>query len=147
MEETTYSLREIAQFTGLTERTLRNYLEQGLLLGEKQNGAWRFSAGQLEALLQNPAVRPSIQAKNNSYVFDFLLDENKCVDAMCTILDLRADKDEADAISRFFCERVNALSEDGRIHFCFSFQKQHARVILTGSSAVCAQLVQDFYSR
>lgn len=75
MEEKTYSLHDMAEFTGLTERTLRNYLNQGLLRGEKRDGAWRFTAQQLAELLRNPTVRPSIQAKAASYVYDFLLDE------------------------------------------------------------------------
>lgn len=147
MEEKTYSLREMAQFTGLTERTLRNYLEQGLFCGEKQNGAWRFTAQQLEALLENPAVRPSIQAKSAAYVYDFLRNEKKDEDAICAIVDLCATEEEANAISRFFCDSVNALAENETAHFRFSFQSGHARVILTGPARVCTRMLQQFYSR
>lgn len=147
MEEKYYSLQDIAQFTGLTERTLRNYLDQGFLEGEKQNGAWRFTPQQLDRLLRHPSVRPSIQAKSNSCVYDFLLDEKKPSDAMCTVLDLRAAKDEADAISRFFCDSVNALPEDGGVHFSFSYQNERVRVILTGAALPCAEILQKFYSR
>lgn len=60
MEEKTYSLHDLAEFTGLTERTLRNYLNQGLLHGEKPDGAWRFTALQFSELLENPSIRPSL---------------------------------------------------------------------------------------
>jgi len=36
--EKTYSLSEIAMMSGFTERTLRSYLKQGLLNGEKTDG-------------------------------------------------------------------------------------------------------------
>lgn len=146
MEEKTYSLREMAQFTGLTERTLRNYLEQGLFCGEKQNGAWRFTAQQLEALLENPAVRPSIQAKSAAYVYDFLRNEKKDEDAICAIVDLCATEEEANAVSRFFCHNVGAAAEDGGTHFRFSFANGHVRVVLTGPGRQVAALLQQFYT-
>ena len=33
-----YNLNDLAMMTGFTTRTLRNYLNQGLLEGEKENG-------------------------------------------------------------------------------------------------------------
>lgn len=38
-----YTLKQLALITGLTERTLRNYLRSELLTGEKRDGKWYFS--------------------------------------------------------------------------------------------------------
>lgn len=147
MEEKTYTLHELAEFTGLSERTLRNYLNQGLLQGEKQDGAWRFGAQQLSALLQSPAVRPSIQAKATGAVHDFLSDEKKPSNQMCAIVDLRVPADEADAISAFFCDLIHAMPADKQVRFHFSCSGDHARVTLTGPDRQVLALLQQFYSR
>lgn len=147
MEEKMYSLHDLAEFTGLTERTLRNYLTQGLLHGEKHDGAWRFTAQQLSALLNHPAVRPGIQAKATSAVHDFLRDEKKPSNRMCTVLDLYASPVDADAIAAFFCDRIHALSADKQIRFSFSRDGEHVRVILTGPDRLVSALLQQFYSR
>ncbi len=38
-----FTLGHIRQFTGLSDRTLRNYLAHNVLKGEKINGIWHFS--------------------------------------------------------------------------------------------------------
>ena len=39
-----YTINDIAMMTGLTTRTIRNYIKLGILNGEKEDGVWRFSA-------------------------------------------------------------------------------------------------------
>ena len=68
-----YTINEISIMTGLTTRTIRNYLKSGLINGEKINGIWMFSHEDFSDMLVNPAIKPSIQAKNNAVVYDFLL--------------------------------------------------------------------------
>ena len=58
-----YTLGHLSQITGLTDRTLRTYLKNGILEGEKISGIWHFTEAQLDAFLRHPTVRPSIQAK------------------------------------------------------------------------------------
>lgn len=38
-----YTLNEVAMMTGLTTRTLRNYLKMNVLKGEKLDGIWNFT--------------------------------------------------------------------------------------------------------
>lgn len=67
-----YTLNNIATMTGLTTRTLRNYIQMGLLTGEKVDGAWRFSEEQLYAFMGHPTVRQGMHAKQNAIVTNFL---------------------------------------------------------------------------
>ena len=60
-----YTIEDMAVFTGLTDRTLRNYLNEGRLTGEKVDGAWRFSPedlGRLRALLAEEGGCPGTAA-------------------------------------------------------------------------------------
>ena len=57
-----YTINHIALITGLTSRTIRNHMKQGLLEGEMINGVWHFTAEQVCAFMSHPAVAPSIRA-------------------------------------------------------------------------------------
>ena len=86
--ENYYLIRHVVLFTGLSDRTIRNYISAGLLQGEKINGLWHFTPEQVQRFICHPAVRPSILAKQNSAIYDFLLDNKKSTCESCLILDL-----------------------------------------------------------
>lgn len=52
--ERKYTLNDLALMTGLTTRTLRNYLVQGFLRGEKTNGVWQFADADLDRFFSDP---------------------------------------------------------------------------------------------
>lgn len=111
-----YLINHLVLISGLTDRTIRNYISSGILQGEKINGLWHFTPEQVEAFLQHPAMRPSILAKHNSSVYDFLLNPNKTEFEFCMILDIsgRNQQDVAEffviastmRISRIFVFRL-----------------------------------------
>ena len=53
-----YTINDIATMTGLTTRTVRNYIKLGLLDGEKMDGIWQFSIEAVSAFMadKNPKV-------------------------------------------------------------------------------------------
>ena len=97
-----YTLNELATMTGLTTRTLRTYLKTGLLLGEKTDGVWRFTAEVCERFFSHPSVKPALQAKRNALVFDFLGNRFKRENELCVVLDLLPQEGEAEEVSAFF---------------------------------------------
>ena len=137
-----YTLGHLTQFTGLTDRTLRSYLSRGILEGEKINGVWHFTEAQLDAFLRNPAVRPSILAKNNAIVYDFMLDTKKPDDLACIILDLPgADRE---ALTDYFCDAICA-GEFHDLRFAFDGIEM-PRVILSGPMDQILALVNSYKS-
>lgn len=138
-----YVLNHLVLFTGLTDRTLRNYIASGILQGEKINGMWHFTPGQLEAFLAHPAVRPSILARHHSAVYDFLLDMKKPAPKACVILDIPQGDEKA--VTEFFCYRINQ-GQDSSLHFSFHMQSPHIRVILTGNTPGVLALVNDYHA-
>lgn len=142
-ENTLYTLGHIAQFTGLSDRTLRNHLTNGILQGEKINGIWHFTAEQVESFIAHPFIRPSILAKNNAVVYDFLLDKKKTREECCIILDIpHSDRKK---ITQFFCYEINngdyhnlKFSLDAPLNAC-------VRIILKGDRKQVLQLVNKYY--
>lgn len=138
-----YNINEVAVMTGLSTRTLRNYLKMGVLDGEKIDGVWQFSEEHLGEFLRNPVAAPSIQAKRNALIFDFLANRKKQTNEMCVVLDLAADDGEAEEVSDFFCQAVNGCA--GGVQFAFEKSGQNVRVILTGQEECVQEIVRKYY--
>lgn len=143
--EKNYTINKVAVMTGLSTRTIRNYLKSGLVNGEKINGIWTVSANDFCDMLGNPAIKPSIKAKHNSVVYDFLADERKKTNKICAVIDLYEDDAEAEEISGFFCSAVNnEVIND--IIFKFEKNGRYVRVILSGSEENVIELLNRYYN-
>lgn len=125
-----YSINEVATMTGLSTKTIRNYIASGLLTGEKYEGKWVFSLNAIENMIKEPFVDASIQIKNGNVVKDFLIADKKKDDSICIILDQNLSQEQAVLLSEFLCEEIN--KNDNQIIMNFSQKEGHVRVILTG---------------
>lgn len=142
MEEKLYLISHLTLITGLTDRTIRNYIASGILKGEKINGIWHFTPEEVDAFIKNPAVRPSIVAKNNSIVYDFMLNDSKKEEETCVILDL--PKSNIKETAEFFCYRItNGGYKD--INFSFDGNYKTSRVILRGKPSDAFGLIDEYY--
>lgn len=141
-----YTINDVAMMTGLTTRTLRTYLKLGILNGEKENGVWRFAAEDVSSFIAHPSVKPSIQAKSRGIVFDFLADESKRENGICTVLDLYIGDEEAKSVSEFFCNGINRLG-GGSVKFSYERNGKNTRIILSGQEEAVTELMAGFYGR
>ena len=139
MQET-YTIEDVAAMSGLSTRTVRNYLSMGLLDGEKVDGVWRFTPEQFVAFLSQDMVRQSVKAKANGIVYDFLLQEKKPERAACAVLDVpTADHETENTIRETLLERVNALGL--RCSYRYEADASTARLIVQGPPASVAELL------
>ena len=137
-----YTIGHIVQFTGLTDRTIRNYIASGILKGEKINGLWHFTPEEVDAFLLNPAVRPSIVAKQHGVVYDFLRCNPETTDQICLVLDLPGGN--RDAVTGFFCAAITE-GDYRDIHFSFDGNGNTLRVFLKGEAGEVLRLVNGYY--
>lgn len=140
-----YDLNQLSMFTGLTTRTLRTYLKQGVLQGEKIDGNWRFTEEQINAFFIHPAVRQSIVARKNALVSDFLGDMYKKTNRICTILDFPVSKEEGTGISEFFTREICRGEQE--IEYRFLWEKELARVILAGPEKAVMEILNAYYRK
>ena len=140
-----FTINDLAMMTGLSTRTIRNYMGLGFLSGEKINGCWRFTDEQVEAFTQNKAVQSAIKAKKNAVVFDFLGTRPYNGDRMCVVLDLAAS--DAMGASLFFCGKISDCSPEAELHFASEAVGTGVRLILTGSPRDVMSLLNQFYDR
>ncbi len=139
--ERKYNLNELALMTGLTTRTLRNYLAQGFLHGEKADGVWQFSDADLDRFFSDPFVKEGLRIRRSSAVFDFLAGRDKEKARSCVILDIPASRKEGDRISAFFCERMRDASD---AVFNYGWDSGLCRVILSGAADAVAGIMKAY---
>ena len=139
-----YTIDEAAMITGLTTRTLRNYLKSEILHSSKVSGIWQFSEADIEHFMMHPSVHPSIQAKRHAIVYDFLSGQDNTENEICILLDRTADKKEAGKISDFFC---SAAENTSHFRFSFAYEEGKVHVILKGKESEIRRIMDEFYLR
>lgn len=139
-----YTLNDLALMTGLTTRTLRNYMKKGILKGERVEGVWKFTEGEIAEFFDNPYVISGVQAKNRAVVFDFLAQNKKQHNEICTIIDLCVEQKAAEEISVFFCEKVGERNGE-RIKVTYEKNGAYMRVILRGPEGSVLEILNAYY--
>lgn len=136
-----YLISHLVLITGLTDRTIRSYISSGILQGEKINGLWHFTPEQVEQFIRHPAVKPSIQAKRNALVYDFMVETQKQDPQVCMILDLPGC--DAKKTAAYFCYNISTGGYTD-IHFSFDDTSGTPRVILKGTKENVLKLVNEY---
>jgi len=116
-----------------------------VLKGEKLDGVWTFTVEEFAEFIENSYVKPSLQAKNKAIIFDFLAQNEKRTNEICTVIDVCVDSHEADEISSFFCEEMNKRKESN-IRFSFEKNGSYVRVILRGYEDAVMEILNAYYN-
>ncbi len=152
-----YTINDVSRISGFTTRTLRSYIDKGLLEGVKDGGVWYFDADKVGGFLGNPNVRPGITSKLNAQVFDFMLGENRGGDGACVVLDLDVDQEESKRISSFFCDAMNHMEAShiaayegegsGTCSARFFMQRNGSRmrIVLSGEEEAVFRIMKAYY--
>ena len=140
--EKTYNLNELAMMSGFTTRSLRSYIKQGLLKGEKVNGTWQFSDEEVEHFFSEPYVKEGLRIKRNAIVYDFLADMNIKTNRACVILDMPVSDEKGMEASAFFCDQM-AQAKD--VVFSYIRDRGISRMILSGSKDQVKDLMDHYY--
>lgn len=135
-----YTLKDLTMITGLTDRTLRNYLSAGILEGEKVQGVWQFTEEQIEAFVTHEYVKPAITAKRNAVLYDYLRSDGNKKNTACVVLHLR--EESSVAVSDFFCK---AVCERHGLKMTFDREKGANKVILVGEEETVFDVLAEYH--
>ena len=139
----TFNIEDVALITGLSTRTIRSYIADGFLKGDKSSGAWQFTPEQVDAFLQNKTVLPSLRSKKNAIVYDFLGASHKEADMMCVVLDLPSD--QAHRASTLLCKYMCEIKAKAELRFASDQLGKTTRLILSGHDADVLDLLTRYY--
>jgi len=93
-----YTVENIAEMTGLTSRTIRNYLKDGSLKGSKIGGQWRFTMDNIKKLFDDANFLNDVTNHKKQQVLDFIDGVNTDIVGkvqVCTIVDCYCDNAKA----------------------------------------------------
>ncbi len=140
-----YTITDIAIMTGLSTRTIRNYIKSGLLSGSKKDKTWIFSENEVGKFFNEPFVKQSVQIKNYSLVRDFINNKHKTTNKVCSIFDyLVKNIEEAEFLCDKILEQINS-NQYGEINFSFDYDHKIniARIIITGETGLVLKMMQN----
>ena len=85
LDEKLYTVADVARVTGMTSRTIRNYLKDGTLTGQKIGVQWRFTEDEVKKLFSRQQPGQSSPAQ---IVRSYLGTSQRETAAFCAVLDL-----------------------------------------------------------
>ena len=139
-----FTIDDLTLITGLSSRSIRTYISEGFISGDKSSGSWKFTSEQVDAFLQNQYIQPVLHSKRNAIVYDFLGAKPSGRDKMCVILDISSDK--RISASQIFCRLMSDYrSPEVELHFASEPLEKGLRVILSGSDADVTNLLKHYY--
>lgn len=87
LEQKWYTVAEVAKMTGLTDRTIRNYLKDGTMHGKKIGVQWRFTEDDINALFQDADFGQNLTKAENNLLEVFLREKKESI-SECSVLDI-----------------------------------------------------------
>lgn len=144
--EKLFTVEDVANMTGLTSRTIRNYLKDGKLKGKKIGVQWRFTEQDILKLFENIDFQKEVSDAKNQLVEDFLSVQNKKMSRICSIIDYPTNgviKPDIENICLKINEKIEDYHEE-KINFSYQFfnETKMVRFIIIGSIDKALEIVQ-----
>ena len=129
--EKLYTVSDVAQMTGLTERTIRNYIKDGKLRGKKVGVQWRFTEEDIENLFQDPSVSGKVMENNHEKITRFI--EQKPIAETGAILINEAVENEKE-LEKKVEKIIRFVNQSENFRFSYQYFKEDkiAQFILIG---------------
>ncbi|MFV0465537.1 MAG: helix-turn-helix domain-containing protein [Lachnospiraceae bacterium] len=133
-----YTVADVAELTGLTDRTIRNYLKDGTLHGKKIGVQWRFTEEDINALFLETQSIENRTRTPEELISYFLNQNQKDENISCFAADFdlmakqRADRDE---ISEWLSEQQKECSSKKELDlaYCMLEQTLILRIVIMGT--------------
>ena len=135
-----FTVEEVAVITGLTSRTIRNYLKNGTLTGRKLGGQWRFTEVEVQALFRIPGMGENA-ADRRQAVAAFLAEEDSPHPRACSLAEIPCSRVAAE-ILRERLMAYAALHTGIFVEYHYLPARQKARFFFTASPVHMAALFQ-----
>lgn len=139
LDEKLYTVADVAEVTGMTSRTIRNYLKDGTLTGQKIGVQWRFTEDEIKKLFSRQMPG---QSSPSQIVRSFLGEQERERDAFCALLDFPGVT-EADGVELY--HRLQENRGDGIASMSYEYhdEVQLLRVAVSGDTKAVIDLLEQ----
>ena len=139
LDEKLYTVADVAQVTGMTSRTIRNYLKDGTLTGQKIGVQWRFTEDEIKKLFsrQTPG-----ESSPSQIVRGFLGEQERETDAFCALLDVPGVT-ELDGMELY--QKLQEKRSEGISSMSYEYhdEGQLLRVAVSGDTGAVMDLLEQ----
>ena len=145
MENKTYTVSDVARIMHMTERTIRNYLKDGILKGTRVGGQWRFSRDDLEDLIQNSTFRKKVKDNASQKAKDYI-DRKVAILGdltVCAVIDYKHE--DQDYLDKLECQAGKIVSEyKGNVHLTAISENGIGRCTIIGTIECVTRVLEVF---
>ena len=136
LEHKWYPVAEDAQMTGLTDRTIRNYLKDGTMHGKKIGVQWRFTEDDINALFQDVDFGQKLTKAENNLLEVFLREKKEAV-SECSVLDIPEVQREAwDTLLGKIEQEIRKKQDEVRFAWEYDDESGMLRVVTVGEPKI-----------
>lgn len=139
LDEKLYTVADVAQVTGMTSRTIRNYLKDGTLTGQKIGVQWRFTEEEIKKLFsrQLPGQESPMQI-----VRGFLAQQERQQTAFCVLVDFPGIE-EPDGMHLYHRLQDQAVAECCSVSYEYHVEGKLLRIALSGGAETVMRLLEQ----
>lgn len=139
LDEKLYTVADVAEVTGMTSRTIRNYLKDGTLTGQKIGVQWRFTEDEIKKLFsrQEPG-----QSSPSQIVRGFLGEQERETDAFCALLDFPGIA-ESDGMKLYRGLQEKRSAGIAFMSYEYHDERQLLRVAVSGDTRAVMDLLEQ----
>lgn len=144
LEQKWYTVAEVAKMTGLTDRTIRNYLKDGTMHGKKIGVQWRFTEEDINALFQDVDFSQKLAKPEHNLIETFLLEEKEKA-AECHILDFpEVSRDKWDILLQKIRKNMkNTKSSELRFAWEYTEERNLLRIVVAGEPEMVRKMTNE----
>lgn len=139
LEQKLYTVADVAELTGLTSRTIRNYLKDGTLRGKKIGVQWRFTEADINRLFSEAGGTNVLRTED--VISGFMENTVRQQLEGCLVIDIPFQKeDELQKYIQIFKELTLEENERGSCTYEVLEESRILRVAASGDIQILEKL-------
>lgn len=143
MDVKKYTVNDVAKIMHMTERTIRNYLKDGILKGTRVGGQWRFDEKDIEEMINNSTFRKKF-TDNASQMAKNYVDKKVAIlgdVTVCSVIDYKnPDQDYLDKLEHEIALIVKEYK--GNVHMALISENGIGRCTVIGTLECVSRVLQ-----
>ena len=144
--EQLFTVEDIANMTSTSDRTIRNYLRNGLLKGRKIGGQWRFTMQDIKTFLDGGEAMKEMKKKQKQEILDFIDGVNSKLTGerqTCVIVDLYISQKDAIGLNEKICDFIaENMFSNMRFDYDYSDEEKRARFTILASPKTAIKILE-----
>lgn len=143
LEQKLYTVADVAELTGLTSRTIRNYLKDGTLRGRKIGVQWRFTEEDINRLFTEVDAAGQKVLHPEDVISDFLRETEEGSLRGCLVLDIPCETER----QQEYIDQIKGCAGEDKETLLFAWDTVEGHQVLRVAAAGETEKIEEFAAR